>query len=213
MKKRRHLLLVLIFVIAILLGSIYFLFIAKKHTEVSHIVKKSSTTKPLVLQNNSYGVQNAPGSYVNGKETGNVASQGITVVDSTFDDEAFINTINGYRILQGIPGLVRNTTLDDVAKEHALDMRERGYYEHTSPEGVTADSRINAAFGHQTYNSESIDVLCSYVDATNQFNRLLSTDNKDNILDPAFRYIGVGYALSKDSACNGFLTVTFSDRL
>lgn len=56
-----------------------------------------------------------------------------------------LEKINQLRQTSGVQLLSCNDTLCQVARAHSIDMGERDYFEHTTPEGVTFDQRISSA--------------------------------------------------------------------
>jgi len=108
--------------------------------------------------------------------------------------------INHQRALAGLSALRENSTLDSVAQAKSDDMVARDYFDHTSPDGVTAASRVlnsgyvpngssysigeNIAFG-----TETLGTPAQIVQAWMQ-----SPGHRENILDPSYRDTGLGVA-------------------
>ncbi len=63
---------------------------------------------------------------------------------------------NAYRAQQGLSALILNSKLNSVARAHAKDMSDRGYFEHDSPEGATPSDRLNRAGVEWESNAENI---------------------------------------------------------
>ena len=49
--------------------------------------------------------------------------------------------VNAYRADQGLPRLTWNAELAEIARRHSLDMAERDYFSHESPEGTSPTGR------------------------------------------------------------------------
>lgn len=104
-----------------------------------------------------------------------------------------IQLVNQERQRRGLPALVRNWELCRVARFKSQDMRDRGYFEHTSP--TYGDPfRMMQNFGiHFTAAGENIaagqptayEVMRSWMN---------STGHRNNILNRGFTQIGVGFA-------------------
>lgn len=117
-----------------------------------------------------------------------------------YADRVFYLT-NLERTNYGYPPLKRSMLLDEAAHDHAVDMYERGYYSHDSPEGESCGDRIaktgyfhvdktnavrwqtgvaeNIAMGQQTPEQVVKDWMNS-------------KEHRDNILAPEMLELGVG---------------------
>lgn len=63
---------------------------------------------------------------------------------------------NSYRAQQGVNALVLDTKLNAVARAHAKDMSDKGYFEHDTPDGVTPSDRLNRVGVQWETNAENI---------------------------------------------------------
>ncbi|MEM9136451.1 MAG: CAP domain-containing protein [Cyanobacteria bacterium P01_F01_bin.42] len=59
-----------------------------------------------------------------------------------------LNLVNRDRFQQGIPGLLNNPLLDQVAQAHAEDMIRQNYLSHYGKDGSTPEQRVRSAGGH-----------------------------------------------------------------
>lgn len=60
-------------------------------------------------------------------------------------ERAVHDAVNDRRADHGVPALERDDRIDRVARKHSADMAERGYFDHTSPEGHGPGDRMGAA--------------------------------------------------------------------
>jgi len=129
-----------------------------------------------------------------------------------FSPDEFLIDLNNLRVQHGLQPLARIAALDQIAQAHAQDMQTRGYYSHTTPEGVTAYSRIRAVMGQNVYAGENEDVTCAYVAPLTEFNRFsTSPEHQLNQLEPHYNRVGLGYIASKrQNPCNGYFVLDFS---
>jgi uncharacterized protein YkwD len=104
--------------------------------------------------------------------------------------------VNAARKEAGAPPLRANSRLDLAAQRHAEDMLARNYFAHQSPEKKTVRDRAKAAGYDWRAIGENI--------AEGQFSAgevmdtwLHSPAHRRNILDPAFKELGVGLALGR----------------
>jgi uncharacterized protein YkwD len=98
--------------------------------------------------------------------------------------------VNTARQQSGCGPVTVDARITTAAQAHASDMAARGYFEHTTPEGVTFDQRIRNA-GYPTPGAENIargattaeQVMDMWMD---------STGHRRNILNCDLNTIGVG---------------------
>lgn len=126
------------------------------------------------------------------KETGSVPLE-FTQKEQTVDYEAekqMLALINGERIKNGFEPLVWDEPLAKIGRDHSRDMFERGYFSHYSPEGRDVGDRLGRAGIEYSYAGENLALAPSTMRAhTGLMNSL---GHKRNILDPAFKKIGIG---------------------
>lgn len=128
-----------------------------------------------------------------------------------FDKQKFLILQNNYRTANGLPALTENSILDGTAQAHANDMQVRNYYEHTTPDGVTSYQRIAQALPLTHYVGENEDDMCASTDEPYELNRfVVSPEHKQNILDPKYTSVGIGYIKSNTFPCNGYLVIDFA---
>jgi uncharacterized protein YkwD len=127
-----------------------------------------------------------------GAEPSNVAALELDLL-------ARVNQVRGEHHL--VP-LVRRSDLDRVALAHSIDMAQRGYFSHHSPEGENAvhrlqqfgvtDMRLAAEnLGKTTQSNPSAQIVQSW---------LRSPDHRSNLLAPALNYTGIGIARGADGS-------------
>jgi uncharacterized protein YkwD len=104
--------------------------------------------------------------------------------------------LNAQRVHDGAPPLVEDARLQLAAERHSLDMAERKYFAHLSPEGVRHDLRImhtgyppielgeNLGWGEEE-KSTPAEMLRIW---------MASPGHRDTLLKPSFRDIGIGLA-------------------
>ncbi len=126
-----------------------------------------------------------------------VSQAGTYEVASAFERE-LIDASNAVRQRYNTPALEVDSTLMAVARQRAADMAWQGYFSHTAPNGETAFSLL-AGRGYQfdlageniarnNYpNDDSVGVSMRAFEA--------SSGHLQNMVDPAFRHIGVGAAI------------------
>lgn len=106
--------------------------------------------------------------------------------------------------LQGHPAL-RN-----AARGHSKDMASRNYFDHNSPEGRSMVDRIRAAgFTNKTTLGENIAAGNSTARETVQ-QWMDSPGHCMNIMNPDFRYLGVGYFYQSGTQYGHYWTQNFA---
>jgi len=120
---------------------------------------------------------------------------------------------NAERAGGGLPAFTLDGTLTQIARQRAQDMASKGYFSHTSPNGQTAFTLLNASgysfslagenLARNNYpDSQSVSV------AMNGF--MQSASHRVNVLEPKFNRIGIGMALGADGL--KYFAVVFAAR-
>ncbi len=96
------------------------------------------------------------------------------------------------------PPVTLSGTLDTVAFGHATDMATNNYFEHEDLKGKTPSDRVRATGYQEKLVGENIAYGPKSVDEVVQ-GWLDSAGHCENIMDPRFVEMGLGYATSHDS--------------
>ncbi|HEY0615462.1 MAG TPA: CAP domain-containing protein [Candidatus Elarobacter sp.] len=105
------------------------------------------------------------------------------------DAQALVADVNAERAKRGLAPLQRDAALDEFAHAKAADMASRGYFGHTSPEGITFQQRMRSAGWPTPYVAENIAFDVSEPAAHAAF--VNSPPHYTNLIDPNERRIGV----------------------
>jgi uncharacterized protein YkwD len=108
----------------------------------------------------------------------------------------------------GCPALTIDADLVKAAQAHSADMAQRNYFSHSGLDGSSFVDRIRAAGFSGSPGGENIAagyptpsmVMAGWMD---------SSGHRANILNCAFRTIGVGYAEDASSKYNQYWTQDF----
>ncbi|HVN26188.1 MAG TPA: CAP domain-containing protein [Candidatus Paceibacterota bacterium] len=106
---------------------------------------------------------------------------------------ALIDETNANRVKDSLQPLRENALLDAAAQEKANDMASKGYFAHTSPEGLTPwywFAQVGYSFDYAGENL-AVDFSDSQ-DVTNAW--MNSPEHRANILDPDYTEIGMAKA-------------------
>ncbi|UQA97033.1 CAP domain-containing protein [Streptomyces halobius] len=105
-----------------------------------------------------------------------------------------VEMVNAERAKKDCSPLTVNAKLQAAAQGHSDDMADRGYYGHTTPEGIGPGDRITSAgYRWSTYGE---NIFKGPKDAqTAMAGWMKSPGHRDNILNCAFKEIGVGINL------------------
>ena len=139
--------------------------------------------------------QNAVGFLTIGTDTGEGIDLKFTVADPVIDQGAeveMLRLVNEERTLLGLPELVMDETLREVARQHSVDMFQRGYFSHNDPEGKTPFERMQAGGVLFIIAGENIAVAPTLSIAHKGL--MDSPGHRENILRPEFRRVGIGAA-------------------
>ena len=113
---------------------------------------------------------------------------GSTAVESTV-----VNLVNQERSKAGCGPLKVDSRLITAARGHSKDMATRGYFSHTTPEGVTSSQRVTRAGYRWQLVGENI-AAGQTTPAAVMTAWMNSPGHRANILNCKFRDIGVGVA-------------------
>lgn len=117
-------------------------------------------------------------------------------------EASLLTEVNRVRSDHHLIALVRRNDLDQVALAHSIDMAQRGYFSHQSPEGANpvdrlqqhgvTDMRLAAEnLGKTTHSDPSAQIVRSW---------LQSPDHRSNLLAPALNLTGIGVAQGADGS-------------
>jgi uncharacterized protein YkwD len=106
--------------------------------------------------------------------------------------------VNAERAKHGLAPLVRDESLDRFAYAKAVEMAARGYFGHTSPDGITFEDRLRAWKWSNIYAAENIAFDRDEPRAHAAF--MNSPPHAQNVLDPNERKIGVAVVTVGDRA-------------
>ncbi len=102
---------------------------------------------------------------------------------------ALADHVNAERAKHHLAPLVRDETLERFAYAKAVEMAARGYFGHTSPDGITFEDRLAAWHWPTAYAAENIAFDRDEPAAHAAF--MNSPPHAQNVLDPSERRIGV----------------------
>jgi uncharacterized protein YkwD len=104
----------------------------------------------------------------------------------------------GRRTFAPAPPLRLSGILSDVASEHAVDMAEHNYFDHIDLRGASPADRIHAVGYRERLVGENIAYGVDSVREAVQ-GWLHSPEHCENMMDPRFSEMGIGYAAGTTS--------------
>ena len=106
-----------------------------------------------------------------------------------------VRLVNQARSRNGLPPLTENWELSRIARYKSQDMKDRGYFSHTSPTYGTPFQMIRA-FG-LTYRYAGENIAKGYATPQSVVEGWMRSDgHRANILSPNYTQLGVGYVAS-----------------
>lgn len=122
-------------------------------------------------------------------------------------EEEMLKLINGERRSKGLDEYVIDEGLTIVARKHAAEMFENGYFSHTNMEGEKPAERMKKGGVKFNFSGENLAYSENLLSA---HNGLMNSENhKKNILHPLFHRIGIGIL---DAGVRGMMFVqNFAD--
>ena len=110
------------------------------------------------------------------------------------------NAVNTWRQQNGLATLAYSTKLEQAANAQAQDMYTRHFFDHTNPDGKGPLDRANDV-GFCTTSSRTVGENIAWNQQTVadvQTAWQNSPGHNENMLRPAFEYVGMGYYNSPD---------------
>jgi uncharacterized protein YkwD len=121
-------------------------------------------------------------------------------------DQQILNLVNEERAKVGADPLQINEQLDQAADLHSQDQASINTMSHTGSNGSDMGSRVQDT-GYQ-YSTAGENVAAGYPDAEAVMAGWMGSDgHRENILDPNFEDLGVGYSVGDDG--NAYWTQNF----
>jgi uncharacterized protein YkwD len=122
-------------------------------------------------------------------------------------ETALLSLLNQARRLHGLPPLVMDPSLRQVARLHSRDMATKGFVGHGSSGGASFTHRLGTAVPGRTFVGENVTLARSVEQAHAAF--VASSPHLRNILEPRFRRVGIGVAGAGDLGL--FVTQDFAE--
>jgi uncharacterized protein YkwD len=146
-------------------------------------------------------------------DTGNAqAGAATTAACGDAEEVAFLGLINDYRAANGLAPLAMSPTLTSAARGHSQDMATNNYFDHVGLDGSTFSQRIAAAGYPGGTTAENI--FAGDERATGAMESWKnSPPHNANMLDPAYKAIGIGRAFDANSQFGWYWTTTFGDQV
>jgi len=108
----------------------------------------------------------------------------------TESEKQMLSLVNKERSARGLEQVEGDLELTEVGRKHCLDMFERSYFSHYTPEGKSPFDRIQAAGIEYTYAGENLAYAPTV--ETAQQGLMGSQGHRENILRAEFGRLGVG---------------------
>lgn len=105
-------------------------------------------------------------------------------------EERMLELLNRERGQAGLNPLVRDATIDTVARAHSMDMLRRGYFGHETPEGTSPFDRMLEGGVRFRVAAENL-ALAPTVEIAHQ-GLMESPGHRANVLGPEFGRVGIG---------------------
>lgn len=112
-------------------------------------------------------------------------------------EDALTEMVNTARKEQGLPALVRDRALDDLARAHALQMRASGLVAHDAGDGMPRDRIENAGVGFREMGE---NVAKARTVALAHRALWASPSHRGNLVHPRFDRMGVGVVVDTEGS-------------
>lgn len=117
-------------------------------------------------------------------------------------EKDMFDKINTLRATLSIPALIIDEDLTSIARKKSIDMANRGYFAHLTPEGISIFSQLHAASYPALREGENIvrdnSLIISETVDINFIELIKSPTHYEMMMDGYFNRIGVGYSEARD---------------
>jgi uncharacterized protein YkwD len=108
-------------------------------------------------------------------------------------ERAVTDAVNAARRERSLALLQPDANLSEIARRHSCDMAERGYFEHTAPDGPSMAERLKEGGARYVAAGENIARIEGRDPAARAVaGWLKSPGHRENMLSPRFTTTGVG---------------------
>lgn len=125
-------------------------------------------------------------------------------VGASPEEADLFELINASRARAGMPPLTWDPVVAEVSRAHTLDMLERGYFDHDTPEGWGPPELLRDAGVRFSYWGQTLTRDRSIAQAHEGDLREPPVEMREIILDPSFVLIGLGVQPTPE----GFVLIT-----
>jgi uncharacterized protein YkwD len=105
-------------------------------------------------------------------------------------EAAMLLLVNKERLQRGLSALKADRQMAGVARKHSVDMFNRGYFSHTTPEGASPFDRLAGA--HVTFLIAGENLALAQNVKIAHSGLMKSPGHRANLLNPAFGRVGIG---------------------
>ncbi len=130
--------------------------------------------------------------------SGEIVKLPYTVASPEIDPRAeveMLRLVNKERVSRGLVPLKMDTTIRAVARKHSSDMFRRGYFAHTTPDGVDPFQRMKR--GRVRYAEAGENLALARNVKIAHAGLMKSPGHRENILHRGYRRIGIGAASNR----------------
>ncbi len=122
-------------------------------------------------------------------------------------EQQMVDLVNQERTSRGLSALRVDTTLTEMARAHSLDMIQRRYFSHNTPEGANIADRADAAGLAYSIVGENLALAPDLASAHEGL--MQSEGHRENILRPNYGRIGIG--IYREEGLGLVITQNFAD--
>ncbi|MDE6181959.1 MAG: hypothetical protein K2F59_01970 [Eubacteriales bacterium] len=165
---------------------------------------KTATMKANVSSANNSGNtanQNNNQTQVSNNTSNSTNSTTLTEQEIRAMEEEVVRLVNEERVKNGLQPLQISEDLMKTAREKSDDMATRDYISHTDPDGYNMATELKVGENISGWNIDPSGAVYDWMN---------SEGHRANILNPNYKYIGVGYAKNSNSRCVHYWTQQFS---
>ncbi|MBP9040540.1 MAG: hypothetical protein KBF64_02060 [Anaerolineaceae bacterium] len=120
--------------------------------------------------------------------------------------------VNYQRTNAGLQALTVSSALSSAARSHSQDMATNNFFSHTGSNGSSAFDRMKSAGFSYSAAAENIYAATGSQNSASAAVAawMASSGHRENILNAAYTYAGVGYYCTSGSKYEGYYTIDFA---
>lgn len=160
----------------------FLIYILPNFSNAKNLIQQSFATNVTVTSNSSH--------------TKPLHVKSINLSDESKQETQLFELTNKERVETGLPALVLDQKLSEIARDYAKKMWKEGFFGHVDLRGSNVSIRLSSNNVSFKYAGENLALTDNAIEANKGL--MKSQSHKENILDINFQKIGIGAVSNKN---------------